>query len=330
MDAMTATPATFTLTTGTTTVPAAVSYDSTDKVATLNPDADLAAGTTYTATIKGGSDGVKDAAGNALATDTTWTFTTASPPVSSPPVSRPSIRSGADIVAAGPDGVLWNYPANGRGGFQPREKIGTGWSALAKGFVTDWNSDGVFDLVAQWKDGRLSYYAGRPGGGFAASKAIGIGWGSYHVTVGRWRTTDKYPGILAYDGAGTLWYYGNSTGSTLASRIKAGTGWRGLYLTMVDFDQDGKQDVLANRTDGRMVLYRSTGTGGFVPESRRTVGTGWTIINSISSVAGFTAGGSGLMSRLTDGRLAHYPFSRGIWSSRTIVGTGWSSYNIFR
>jgi hypothetical protein len=46
-------------------------------VATLNPTSDLAAGTTYTATIKGGSSGVKDAAGNALASDKTWTFTTA-------------------------------------------------------------------------------------------------------------------------------------------------------------------------------------------------------------------------------------------------------------
>ncbi|PNI08974.1 hypothetical protein CXX84_09470 [Arthrobacter sp. AFG7.2] len=77
MDASTVSSATFTVKTGTTTVPAAVAYNSTDKVATLNPTADLAAGTTYTATIRGGSTGVKDAAGNALATDRTWTFTTA-------------------------------------------------------------------------------------------------------------------------------------------------------------------------------------------------------------------------------------------------------------
>jgi hypothetical protein len=77
MDASTVTPATFTLTTGATTVPAAVTYNSTGLVATLNPDADLAAGTTYTATIRGGTSGVKDVAGNALAADRTWTFTTA-------------------------------------------------------------------------------------------------------------------------------------------------------------------------------------------------------------------------------------------------------------
>ena len=77
MNSSTLTSDTFTLKTGTTTVPAAVSYNSTNNVATLNPGADLAAGTTYTATIRGGATGVKDAAGNALAADRTWTFTTA-------------------------------------------------------------------------------------------------------------------------------------------------------------------------------------------------------------------------------------------------------------
>jgi 3-phytase len=244
--------------------------------------------------------------------------------------TTPSLRSGADVVAATSDGVLWNYPANGHGGFQARQKIGVGWSGLAKGFVTDWNSDGTLDVVAQWKDGGLSFYAGRPTGGFQAARAIGTGWGSYHITVGHWRKTDRHPGILAYDAAGTLWYYANSAGSSLSPRIKTGTGWGGLYLTMTDFNQDGAQDVLAKRSDGRLVLYRSTGTGSLISEVRPTVGTGWSSINSITNVAGFTAGSTGLITRLTDGRLAHYPFSNGNWAARTIVGSGWSPYNIFR
>ena len=42
---------------------------------TVTPSAPLANLTTYTATIRGGSSGVKDAAGNALASDVTWSFT---------------------------------------------------------------------------------------------------------------------------------------------------------------------------------------------------------------------------------------------------------------
>ncbi|MFE5835326.1 hypothetical protein [Arthrobacter sp. NPDC056493] len=252
------------------------------------------------------------------------------PPPPPPPSTISSIRSAADVVAADPGGVLWDYPATGKGGLQPRQRIGVGWSALAKGFVTDWNSDGIFDIIAQWKDGRLSFYPGRRGGGFSAAQAIGTGWASFHITVGHWRKTDQFPGILAYDAAGTLWYYGNTTGSRLSPRIRTGAGWRGLYLTMTDFDQNGTQDLLAKRSDGTLVLYRSNGTGGFVAEARRTVGAGWNSINSITAVAGFTTGSSGLMTRLTDGRLAHYPFTKGTWGPRTIEGAGWSSYNILR
>src|SRR5207344_1640447 len=44
---------------------------------TLTPSSALSGSIVYTATIKGGSSGVKDLAGNALASDYTWSFTTA-------------------------------------------------------------------------------------------------------------------------------------------------------------------------------------------------------------------------------------------------------------
>lgn len=61
-----------------TLVAAVVTYDATTRRATLNPSANLAAGTTYTATVIGGTTDprVKDLAGNALATNRTWQFTT--------------------------------------------------------------------------------------------------------------------------------------------------------------------------------------------------------------------------------------------------------------
>ncbi|MEZ0292716.1 MAG: DUF4082 domain-containing protein [Solirubrobacteraceae bacterium] len=63
-----------------TLVPAAVTYDSASRAATLDPNGDLAETTRYTVTVKGGSSGVKDAAGNPLVADATWSFTTSSPP----------------------------------------------------------------------------------------------------------------------------------------------------------------------------------------------------------------------------------------------------------
>jgi Bacterial Ig-like domain/RTX calcium-binding nonapeptide repeat (4 copies)/Domain of unknown function (DUF5122) beta-propeller len=85
MDAASVTdPANFTLTKqdGTpegTQVPATLSYNSSTKKATLDPDADLDPQSNYTATIKGGTDGVKDSSGNPLASDELWSFTTTLP-----------------------------------------------------------------------------------------------------------------------------------------------------------------------------------------------------------------------------------------------------------
>jgi fibronectin type 3 domain-containing protein len=62
-------------------VPATVAYSAATDTATLTPQAALVYGATYTAKVKGGAGGVTDTAGNALAADLTWSFSTeASPP----------------------------------------------------------------------------------------------------------------------------------------------------------------------------------------------------------------------------------------------------------
>jgi hypothetical protein len=63
----------------TTTVGASLAYDGATRTATLNPAQDLEAGATYIATVVGGSSGVKDLSGNALAADEIWSFTVAAP-----------------------------------------------------------------------------------------------------------------------------------------------------------------------------------------------------------------------------------------------------------
>ena len=84
MDAATITTATFTLAApGPVPVPGAVTYVGT--VATFDPIGDLAAGTSYTATV---TTGVKDLAGNPLAVTKTWSFTTGTAVAAGPePVS---------------------------------------------------------------------------------------------------------------------------------------------------------------------------------------------------------------------------------------------------
>ena len=73
--------ATFTLASGASSVPGTVTYNGT----TATFSTTLANSTTYTATITGGAAGVKDLAGNALATNYTWSFTTGIVPDTTPP-----------------------------------------------------------------------------------------------------------------------------------------------------------------------------------------------------------------------------------------------------
>ena len=78
MDSSTITDQIFTLTKqdSLNPMPARVIYDEAKRKATLYPAINLEANTSYTATIEGGPDGVKDAGGNPLAADKVWTFST--------------------------------------------------------------------------------------------------------------------------------------------------------------------------------------------------------------------------------------------------------------
>ena len=65
-------------------VAAAVSYDAVTKRAVLDPTAPLAASTVFDVLVKGGASGVTDAAGNSLAIDESWSFTSSTPPPAGP------------------------------------------------------------------------------------------------------------------------------------------------------------------------------------------------------------------------------------------------------
>jgi hypothetical protein len=76
-----------------------LAYNAATKTATLTPSAPLANSMTYTIVVKGGSAGVKDAAGNALVADATSSFSTVAPDTTPPTVTAFSPTSGASNVA---------------------------------------------------------------------------------------------------------------------------------------------------------------------------------------------------------------------------------------
>jgi hypothetical protein len=97
-------------------VTSTVSYNTSTNVATLTPTPALAASTTYTATITGGSSGVKDLAGNALASNFVWSFTTGAastcPCSIWSPSATPAVLAANDASAV-ELGVRFRADANG-------------------------------------------------------------------------------------------------------------------------------------------------------------------------------------------------------------------------
>jgi len=97
MTASSITSTSFTLTgPGGSPVAGTVSYNATTRIATFTPTSALAASTTYTATV---TTGARDAAGNALASNHVWTFTTAA--TASNPASVDLGSAGTFAVLAG-------------------------------------------------------------------------------------------------------------------------------------------------------------------------------------------------------------------------------------
>jgi hypothetical protein len=90
MDPLTLSTASFTLKQGTTPVAGAVSYSGV--TATFAPSGNLAPLTTYAATI---TTGAKDLAGNALATDSGWSFTTGTTPDTTAPTVSATVPANA-------------------------------------------------------------------------------------------------------------------------------------------------------------------------------------------------------------------------------------------
>lgn len=231
-----------------------------------------------------------------------------------------------DVLAIRPDANLYRYPGSGTTALLPQDLIGTGWAGLQAGFVTDWNGDGALDIVAQWSDGRLNVYPGRSGSGFDAPISLGTNWKNWTLTVGTWKKSDANPGIVGYDSTGRLYYFANPTGKTVSTGVSIGVGWTGLDIAQIDFDKDSNADLLAKTSTGDLKLYRSNGTGSFIAETPRVVGTGWGIISNFDSVRSFSgAGSTGVIARTTTGDLRYYPvLANSAWGTASTIGTGWN------
>ncbi|NKX55227.1 D-alanyl-D-alanine carboxypeptidase family protein [Arthrobacter mobilis] len=245
-------------------------------------------------------------------------------------LGKPSIRSGADLLAADSAGELWRYPG-GTGRLGPRVRIDSGgYDTVQAGFALDWNRDGVRDLLLQMKDGRLLVNYGKAGGGFRNPVRAGSGFRGITLAAGRWSGTHKYPGLVGRTSSGALRYYRNASGGAVSKGITVASGFAASRLTMADWDQDGRQDLLAVRGQA-LYVQRGDGAGKLSGTARRIGSRGWDAVAGLTPLRGYTGKGStGLMARFGNGTLKYYPYSQGAFGTRSTESTGFKSRNVFR
>ena len=220
IDPSTITGSTFELRQGASLVAASVSYDAGTRTATLDPTGPLANSTSYTATVKGGAAGVKDSAGNPLAADYSWTFTTAAAPP-----SGFTDTTVADFSAGTPDAAVTVVEtADGELILTPTAGSEFSGSALPAGWETTlWDASGSATVGS----GRLTLDAARVGTsalydpGRTLEFVATFGAQAYeHVGFGvDYNNTPYWAMFSTFNGGGGLYARTNNNGSTVDTLI---------------------------------------------------------------------------------------------------------------
>jgi hypothetical protein len=146
-------------------------------------------------------------------------------------------------------------------------------------------------------------------------------------------TGDGKGDVLAVHPDGRLLLYrGNGAGGFASGAQQIGSGWASFSALLApgDWSGDGKPDLLARTSDGKLLMYRGNGAGGFVSEARPQIGSGWQGFTALLVPGDFSGDGRGdILARKSDGALLMY---RGnakggfVTGTGETVGSGWQGF----
>ncbi|WP_307072330.1 CAP domain-containing protein [Arthrobacter pascens] len=245
-------------------------------------------------------------------------------------LSAGAITSAADLVSVDAGGQVINRPSTGNRTYGPARVINSFFSGAKEVFVTDWERNGTYDLLAQWNDGRLTLHPGFAGGGFGAAVTLGQGgWAGLTLAVGGWCANNRLPQIVALDTAGNAYLYPNKGLADLSVRSLMVSGVSANRLSMVDYDADGFQDLLAVQGTGAVQLYRGAGVVAPRAEARPTVATGWqdvTGIRPLKDVTGLNSTGVAL--RRANDVVQYWDLSTGGLAAPSNIAGNWSGQRL--
>ncbi len=254
-------------------VPGVVSYVGT--TATFTPTAPLAGTTTYTATITGGATGVRDVAGNPLASDVSWVFTTGAD--GTPPVIS-ALKATANTSAAV---ITWttNEPSTSRVDYGTAPQAltlnatdpsfltthavvlsglaaGTTYyfrvtsvDAAVNGASAPASSSAPASFLTANPAGLVAAFSFNEGLGDIVNDVSGTG-NTGTITGATWTSAGRYGNALAFDGASSAITINDApslaltTGMTLEAWVKpaALSGWRTILYKE---RPDGSETALA-------------------------------------------------------------------------------------
>jgi hypothetical protein len=235
-----------------------------------------------------------------------------------------------EVLGLDTNGTLFTYYALNNGLLSARYQVGVvgGWKGAKLTFASSLDSNGWGDILELY-NGTL-YNHSYPSDQAAV---IGSGWGVYNLLTGPGDLNGDGKGdLLARDGSGALYLYrGDGTGSKFAARLKVGTGWNGFnkLLGAGDVNGDGRSDLIARGTDGRLYLYAGTGAGSAPFKARTLIGSGWNTYTKLSAPGDLDGDGrADLVGANAAGELYRYTAkATGGFNTKAKIGNGWNTYS---
>lgn len=234
-----------------------------------------------------------------------------------------------DVAALGPDGTIWAYPGDGRGGWLSRRSLGTGAGSSRLLAPGDIDGDGLPDLLVRTPGGSLILHAGTPTGGLATARQVGRGWSSWsEMDAPGDLDGDGHADLLARDAGGALWLYRGDGAARWPARTQVGSGWGQMRESepVGDFTGDGYGDLVAVDGSGKLRLYAFSRTGTL--SGGAVIGGGWGGSSALTGVGDWDGDGPvDLLARDSTGGLNLYRGDgAGGWAGQSRVGSGWGGF----